>query len=725
MKRLLFVIYFLSTSGVAQLPPEQEKQIDSLKLLIYNAPNDTVIINAWQAWDNIIYAYDPLLDFQLNSKIDSLCSLNLKKNLGKKERRKFLNARGGALNILGIIYKSQGEFDVALNYLKQSLEIRKELGNKSGITEALNNLGVIYFDQGEFAEAIDHYTRSLKISEEISDQPMVAKTLNNIGNIHAAQENLEKAIEYHLRSLEIGESLNNVAIIAPSFNNLGNAYKQLNELKKAVEYYEKALEIHKQHDDKYGTQGILMNIGAIHQTHGEFDLAIDCFSQSLVINEELGDKHGISMALQNLGNTYQLKGNLNKSVKYSLEALKVAQEIGALPRIREASAALWVAYKGQGQFKNSLEMYELFIRSRDSIASVENQKEVIRQEYKYQYEKQAVADSIKVAEAAKVKDAELAAERAESKRLELEGKQKERQKYYLSGILALALIFGGVIYSRYRLTNKQKGIIEEQKIKVDRAYEQLEEKNTEILDSINYAKRIQSAILPPNKLVKEYLKDSFVLYKPKDIVAGDFYWMEPHENGVLFAAADCTGHGVPGAMVSVLCNNGLNRSVREHGLKEPGQILDKTREIVISEFEKSEEEVKDGMDIALCSLEGNMLKYAGAHNPLWIIRSGAEDVEEIKADKQPIGKYDEPTPYETHTIELNPGDTFYTFSDGYADQFGGDKGKKLKAKNFKNLLLSIQKEPMERQRELIDEAFETWKGDFEQLDDVCVIGVRV
>jgi len=220
----------------------------------------------------------------------------------------------------------------------------------------------------------------------------------------------------------------------------------------------------------------------------------------------------------------------------------------------------------------------------------------------------------------------------------------------------------------------------------------------------------------------EYLPDSFILYKPKDIVAGDFYWMEHKDGKVLFAAADCTGHGVPGAMVSVVCNNGLNRSVREHGLTEPGKILDKTREIVIEEFERSEEEVKDGMDIALCSLQGNTLQYSGAHNPLWIIRNG--EVLETKADKQPIGKFDKPNPYITHTYELQKGDSIYIFSDGYADQFGGEKGKKFKAANMKRLILSIQDKNMEEQRQLIDAAFEEWKGNLEQLDDVCLIGVK-
>jgi serine phosphatase RsbU (regulator of sigma subunit) len=245
----------------------------------------------------------------------------------------------------------------------------------------------------------------------------------------------------------------------------------------------------------------------------------------------------------------------------------------------------------------------------------------------------------------------------------------------------------------------------------------------EIKDSITYAKRIQNAILPPIKVVKEYLQESFILYQPKDVVAGDFYWLEHKNNKVLFAAADCTGHGVPGAMVSVICNNALNRSVREHGLTDPGQILDKSREIVVAEFEKSEEEVKDGMDIAICSLEGNKLKYAGAHNPLWIIRNGA--IIETKANKQPIGQFDNPEPYTTHSFDLEPGDAIYIFSDGYVDQFGGEKGKKFKSRAFRELLLSIQDKAMEEQKTIIDETFNSWKGDLEQIDDVCIIGVKI
>ena len=254
----------------------------------------------------------------------------------------------------------------------------------------------------------------------------------------------------------------------------------------------------------------------------------------------------------------------------------------------------------------------------------------------------------------------------------------------------------------------------------------IEEKNREIIDSINYAKRIQAAILPSTEYIKTYLPDSFIIYKPKDIVAGDFYWVHPlpekNKPTVLFAACDCTGHGVPGALVSVVCHNALNRSVTEYGLSDPGKILDKTREIVIEEFEKSDGEVKDGMDIALCLLSDNTLLFSGANNPLWIIRDN--EIIEIKADKQPIGKHEQATPFSTKEIKLKKNDNIYIFSDGYADQFGGEKSKKLKASNMKKLFLSIQDKSLSDQKSLIDEQFEIWKGDLEQLDDICIIGVK-
>ena len=298
-------------------------------------------------------------------------------------------------------------------------------------------------------------------------------------------------------------------------------------------------------------------------------------------------------------------------------------------------------------------------------------------------------------------------------------------------IFAVMLIFFIVfIYKRLVLTKKQKNIIvgknsklKEQQNIIHIKNEELTNKNTEILDSIKYAKRIQDAILPSKESMDRNLDDYFVMYQPKDIVSGDFYWMQKQKGKTLFAVGDCTGHGVSGAMTSMLCNNALNMSVKEYGLSETGDILDQTRKMIVSEFEKSGEDVKDGMDIALCSIEGNKLQYSGANNPLWIVRDG--EVIEIKANKQPIGLFDNPQPYTTHNIDLEKGDAIYIFSDGYVDQFGGEKGKKLKSSFFRKILLSIQDKSTEEQKTIIKDEFYKWMGDEEQVDDVCVFCVKI
>ena len=304
------------------------------------------------------------------------------------------------------------------------------------------------------------------------------------------------------------------------------------------------------------------------------------------------------------------------------------------------------------------------------------------------------------------------------------GPIKRTKTMLLFGMIFIVFV-SIVLVQAYRSKNKSNILLAEQKLQIEEQKHLVEEKNQEIIDSINYAKRIQSAILPQDDFFAQHLPKSFVVYEPKDIVAGDFYWMSAKNGSVLFAAADCTGHGVPGALVSVVCNNSLNRAVKEFDLSSPAEILDKTRELVVAEFEKSEEEVKDGMDIALCSLSGNTIQFAGAHNPIWIIKKGATEIEETKANKQPIGKFDEPVPYQGHTFDLNQGDRFYIFSDGFADQFGGEKGKKYKSSNFKRFLLSIQDCSIEEQKNKVLQEFHSWKGDYEQLDDVCVIGVEI
>jgi serine phosphatase RsbU (regulator of sigma subunit) len=254
----------------------------------------------------------------------------------------------------------------------------------------------------------------------------------------------------------------------------------------------------------------------------------------------------------------------------------------------------------------------------------------------------------------------------------------------------------------------------------------LKEKNKEIMDSISYAKRIQEAIFPTDNIIKTYFPDSFILYRPKDIVAGDFFWLDKTDDNIIFAVADCTGHGVPGALVSVVCNNALNRTVHEFKISQPSLILDNIRVLVKKTFERSEEEVKDGMDIALCSYDQktNLFQFSGAFNSIYIIRSD-NMLEEIKGDKMPIGIHVKEDSYINHIININKGDSIYLMSDGYQDQFGGPKKKKFLSKQLKELLLSIHTNPMPEQKEILNLSFENWKGENKQTDDVTIFGMRI
>jgi serine phosphatase RsbU (regulator of sigma subunit) len=298
----------------------------------------------------------------------------------------------------------------------------------------------------------------------------------------------------------------------------------------------------------------------------------------------------------------------------------------------------------------------------------------------------------------------------------------EEQKKYSNYIMMLGVVMLVIVAERAK---KAKKNVIEQKIVIESQKQLVEEKNREILDSIEYALRIQTAILPTQKIVKQYLENSFILYKPKDIVAGDFYWMESIDDVVLFAACDCTGHGVPGAMVSVVCHNALNRAVREFGLTQPAAILDKTAEIVLENFSKSEEEIQDGMDISICALntKTKTLEWAGANNPLWLISNG--NLIETKADKQCIGYNNNFKLFTNHQFNLQPDTSIYLFTDGFADQFGGQDERKLTKSKFKELLLSIQNITIQQQAKELDDFIINYKNDTEQTDDILVIGVRV
>ena len=669
------------------------------------------------------------------------------------DKREMIRSLGNT----GTVYFKLYQFDEALEYYNRTLALSNEITDKrfSGMT--LRNIGNLHFYRKKYDEAFECFQNSLDLAEEIKDEIQIIYALNELSKIYKQRTDYQNAIElqkkiikrcndqkrkvpdaelsslistaytelgviqkllggsgkrsailYFKKSIAIRKEINWEEGIGWNLKDIGTTFLDLEEYDSALTYLNKVIPIFKASEDRREIGFTLLMISKVHYFNNDTEEALKYIAESKEIFDSLNVENGINEANEFLAVLFIKTEKYKEALTLLKTVEKYYREIDDLLKLKNVYKDLYIVHRRLDNIPRALEYFEQYQLFKDSV----NVDELNKQYIQWEFDKQHQLDSVSFV---KEKENVQLRHEAKMKAKENEEARKRQVLYYGIGFLIFLLIAG---FFAFRQKKKDNRIIRLQK-------ELVEEKNQEILDSITYAKRIQSAILPTRKVVEEQLPDSFVLYKPKDIVAGDFYWIEALDDHVLFAAADCTGHGVPGAMVSVVCNNGLNRSVREYGLTDPGKILDRTRDIVIQEFEKSEEDVKDGMDIALCSLQGTTLAYAGAHNPLWIVRNGATEMEEIKADKQPIGKYDDPLPYTTHHIELQTGDTFYIFSDGYADQFGGEKGKKLKSSNFKKLLISLQQEPIQRQGPLLDEAFEKWRGSLEQLDDVCVIGVRV
>jgi len=622
---------------------------------------------------------------------------------------------GKAYQLVAYVNFSFGKQQVALREAKKAITYFEKNNEHKLLGDLYIFIESIYDQIGEYPNSLIMAQKALVEYEIISDTLGQAAAYNDIGVVHYYSQKYEIALEYTNKSYELYKLVNDSSGIGSCFNNLANVYWGLGDEELSLEYYQKGYEIDVAIGDFEGQATSLYNIGEVYVILEKYVEAEETFLRVYELSDSIGDKWLKTYALRGLASLFSYQGKYSKALVYAKESVKLSKDIGAAAEVSESYYVISDIYKQSEKYKEALEYFEKYYNMEDTIFNIENASIINEMEAKFQTDKMSTEN-------------ELLKQKGEL--TELKVHEEKQRNLYLNIGLGLILIISGVIlwslFAKQKANKKLKGqkdLIQEKNERLHVAFSEIEEKNKEITASISYAKRIQSAILPDNKLVDSYLKESFILYKPKDIVAGDFYWMDVVGKTVLFAAADCTGHGVPGAMVSVVCNNALNRAVREFGLVKPSDILDKVTDLVIEQFEKSDEDVKDGMDIALCSLNGNILEYSGANNPLWIVRNG--ELLETRPVKQPVGKFDSREPFMNHVLELEEADTIYIFSDGYIDQFGGPKGKKLKAKPFRELLSTFQDESMESQKRLLNDQFENWRGDLEQIDDVCIIGVRV
>lgn len=587
-----------------------------------------------------------------------------------------------------------GEYELAITYANKGLVICEENNFPKVKAALLNDRGIACDFLGKNSLALKSFFEALKIQETLNHPSYEAYILGNIGLIYDNQNLLKKALEYHKKSLVIRRRINDEKGVGASINNIANIYHQWKLYDKAIAYYKECIEIDLKYKDTFALGDDYNNIGNSYMGLEDFDTALDYYKKSLEIRSQINAPYLVAQSIANIGTLHFNKKEYDSARPYLLRGLVIADSISVKDLQISILDLLYQLEEKDGDYKKAYKYYKLFSKAKESSDQAEDFVKQTEMELNYEFDKQKEKDKL------------------------IQEKKDAQEKLILYGVSAVLLIivfFSMLLFRRWKQTQSQKSIIEEKNLLV-------QQKNDEIMDSITYAKRIQTAILPSKQLLSELIQNQFVLYLPKDIVAGDFYWLEHVKNNTFFGVADCTGHGVPGAMMSVVCHNALNRSVREFGLTDSGAILDKTREIIVSELSKNGDSVSDGMDISLCVLDqdASTISWSGANNPLWIYRSNTQQIEEWKADKQPIGMYSNFIPFTTHSINVFKNDRVYLFTDGFADQFGGEKGKKLMKKAFQELLLKTSLLAVEEQKAELERFYWDWKGDLDQVDDVCV-----
>lgn len=631
-----------------------------------------------------------------------------------------------------------GQQDSCLLLLDKALAIAKELDSVPKEARLYFQKGAALRSLGLLDEALKYYDKSIEICK---DSSLLALVLNDKAAAFYYNYEIEEAHDLFLQSIKIKENIPNSGIGDSYWSYAHVLYKE-NDTLGYLNYMLKADSAYESEGGIYGKGSMHFAKGLILDFNGAYKKAIQHYDSVIYYYRQLGALSYISWAQNNLSIDYLALKDYHNALIYGDSSYYYAEITGSFDRMSKSAYQLSLVHEAKSNHEKALFYYKLYESWLDSLANEDKAKTIIKNKYAVSYQKKFLQDSLVNAEKLKIQSL-----KTEKKEAEIRAKNTQ-QIALIIGVIVIGMFLVFAIF-KYRESQRQKKVIEkqkqeveEQKTQIEVQHEELEEVHKEISDSIRYAERLQLAILPPVEDLRQNLKNGFVLFQPKDVVSGDFYWMQKVNETIMFAAADCTGHGVPGAMVSVVCSNALNRTVNEFGILEPSKILDKTREIVIETFSRSGKDIKDGMDIALCAIDQNKLIFSGANNPLWILRSeeyiteAQKDVRstiiqdgfgiiEYKANKQPVGLYEGMTPFSQTEVELYEGDSLFIFSDGFADQFGGERNKKLMYKPFKKLLLSNRTLSMDEQKARLVQFFNVWKGSNEQVDDVCVIGVKI
>ena len=672
------------------LNAQDQKKIDSLWNELGKSKHDTEKVKVYKeiSWE-LIYVFP-----------DSSISI-LNKALVISNKHKYATGNIYCLNGLARAYWIKGEYPTSMNHAISCIRICDSIGNKIEKVRSLNMLGLIYYEMSDYDKAIDNYNSALHLEYQIKDSTLLSRILGNIGDIYL--------------------------------------YK--NDTAKALSYYKKALKISRSRQDKMNSSTNYLALGGIFREQKKIAKAEFCLKESLRLAEEVNDNQNASQCLSGLSKLYLKSGENDKCIEYGKRALNVAKSLNDLPSVYESAQILYEAYNKNQNFKEALNYYLIADNADDSMFNSYKNDEVNKLQHSFDIEKQK--DEIKILS----KDKKLA---------------ELKSVLFGSGFILL-LILGIVIFRSRQKAYKAKILLEKQKKEIEDKNEHLNQKNAEIgaqrdeietqrdfvtkqkehiehihnelTGSIRYAERIQTAVLPDEKFIRNNIhSDIFILFKPKDIVSGDFYFVEKIKKWLPFAVADCTGHGVPGAFMSMLGISFLNEIISKVEIHTASNILDELRKHVIHSLQQKgiAGEQKDGMDLTfvIINTETYELQYSGAYASIYFISaSNNYELRKIKGDKMPVAIHDKMNNFTNHSIQLQKGDIFYLMSDGFEDQFGGPKGRKFFSKNIRQLLQENYKKDMTEQKELLNNTIENWKNNFEikyeQTDDITVMGIRI
>jgi serine phosphatase RsbU (regulator of sigma subunit) len=686
--RFFILYFFLSVSLYGQ-----KEQIESLKLKLPQLKDDSSKVIALKDISFYYHFINPDSGINYANK-----AILLAKDI------KWPKGIASSYNSLGVNFNAKTEFGKALDAHQYALKIRKELGDAKAIAASLGNIGLIFESLADYPSALEYQQMGLKIFETQKNFYFLALSYINIGNIYDKIGDVNTALNYQLKALKISQKIKVEELQILSYSNLGNAYLKLNKYDSAFKYQTKGIELSIKYGNEKATLNGYGNLGLIAEKNENINQAIIFQEKCFELAKKISDDYAIGLAKNNLARLFLKKNLFDKSVLEAEYALNKSSKINAVDISKESHFILSQVYEKKMNIDKSYFHFKKFIKLRDSIFSEENSKLLTTKALKYEFEKE-------------IDKRKLEEEKQKSLNV-LELKKQKQIRYIFASALLISLFLLFFVYKNY----KQKTKIN---IELNDKNKTIEHQKKEITDSINYAKRIQNAILPDTEIIKNYLDDSFILYEPKDIVSGDFYNFKVDSNGLLIACADCTGHGVPGAFMSLIGMKELQIACENES--EPSEILRALNVGIKKTLKQNEiDGTRDGMDIAICKIYKNKLTYSGANRSLWVLKQSEDLIEEIKATKMAIGGYTlNDQLFVSHSIECNKGDIVYMTSDGFADQFGGPQNKKLTTKKFKDLLLSIKNQPMNNQHDILKKFIVEWRGNNEQLDDILVIGFKL